>query len=95
MVMANAYGNISLVNHEGRWIYLDSYDDDLVYVNTETGCVYAITEVYGYSRFNFRALRIETDCRGLLWKREDTKKMTVEEIEEELGYRVEIIGGAK
>lgn len=54
---------------------------------------YDIVEVYGYSTYAYCALKISTDDRELLWKREEkpAKKMTVAEIEKALGYKVEVV----
>ena len=52
---------------------------------------YDIVEVYGYSQYAYCALKVSTENRELLWKREEAKKMTVEEIEKELGYKIEIV----
>jgi len=53
-----------------------------------------IVAVYGYvqgSEHYCDCGVISTDYRPLIWSRVDPKKMTVEEIEKELGYRVEIV----
>lgn len=55
-----------------------------------------IVEVYGYVQGSENYARcgwISSDHRPLLWSRQGLKKMTVEEIEKELGYKVEIISG--
>lgn len=54
-----------------------------------------VMEVYGLSAFGSTACRISTFGRELLWKREEAKKMTVAEIEKELGYKVEVVADGK
>ena len=54
-----------------------------------------IVAVYGYVQGTEYYARecgsISSDHRPLLWSRQEVKKMTVEEIEKELGYKVEIV----
>ena len=79
-------GFFCLVNQQGT--SLASYDDNLK--NTvDDG--WDVMEVYGYSISAYSARKISTDDRKLLWKREEAKKMTVSEIEKELGYKVEVV----
>ena len=90
MVMVGSSGSTVLIDNERGYLHLDDFNDDLVYKNDPKE--WNITEVYGYSGFYHKTLELSTFGRELLWKREDsTKKMTVEEIEKELGYKVEIV----
>lgn len=52
-----------------------------------------IVEVYGLIKKGYYddALALCVDNRPLLWKRSEPVKMTVEEINEKLGYEVEIV----
>ena len=78
-----------LLNNEGRWMDLREFNNDL---SCSVMPEYTITEVYGYSKFAYQARDMSTSCRTLLWKRENrTKKMTVAEIEKELGYKIEVV----
>lgn len=52
---------------------------------------YDIMEVYGFTNYKYKALRISTEDRELLWKREDKKEMTISEIEKELGYPIKVV----
>lgn len=92
MVMCDSENCMALVNDKHHWIALHMFDDDLCFASPLTGKLEPITEVYGYSKWHYNALELSTRTRKLLWKREDpVKKMTVEEIEKELGYKVEIV----
>lgn len=48
-----------------------------------------IVEVYGFSHSIFNALSLSIEDRDCLY--EERKKMTIEEIEKELGYKIEIV----
>lgn len=50
-----------------------------------------IVRVYGYSLFEYRTLCINAEHRPLLWERKTPKELTVEEIEELLGYEIKIV----
>lgn len=50
-----------------------------------------IMEVYGRPALKYHALCISTENRPLLWKREEPKEMTLEEVEKALGYPVKIV----
>ena len=52
-----------------------------------------IMKVWGFAPFAMYTFNFDTNDRELLWERKEKKKkkMTVAEIEKELGYEVEII----
>ena len=78
-----------MVDVKGCWTDIDYFDSDLCYKGRMD---LEVTEVYGYSRHANAACKISTDGRPLLWTREGpAKKITVAEIEKELGYKVEIV----
>ena len=92
-----------LVNAIGRWNHLDSYyNGDLTIRGTLPGGIPGkkdldICKVYGFvSEVEYwsRATRMfSSDHRKLLWERKDeAKKLTVDQISELLGYPVEIVG---
>lgn len=80
--------NVNLVLSNGRhWMSLDSYNDDCT-----ASCVkYDIVKVYGLTQMPHKATIVSTDSRELLWEREEAKKMTVAEIEDILGYKIEVV----
>ena len=83
---------------KGGWIcvkpgtsgYLNAYSDDLLYTDSDDK-KYDVMEVYGFAGYSFYSLNVDTQSRPLLWKREEPKEMTHEEIEKALGYPVKII----
>lgn len=95
MVMPNNNDELITVDASGGWMYLKRYNDclfnscnDLLVSNTSN---FDIMEVYGRAKPNNETLKLDISDRDLLWKREEAKKMTVEEIEKELGYKIEIV----
>ena len=66
-----------------QWFPLANFDVDLTYFDIK------IIEIYGYSN-NANVLDNETAGRVCLWKR-PAQKMTLAEIENILGYSIEII----
>lgn len=63
-------------------------NDDLT---SKTKEEFDIMKVWGFASFAMYTLHFNTENRELLWERKEKKKMTVAEIEKELGYEVEII----
>ena len=97
MVTRNDTDQLVMVGPYGGWMPLYAYNDDLTdsprtsCFNPEANDAYDIVEVYGYSMMNGCTLKIETAHRKLLWKREEPKEMTLEEVEKALGYPVKIV----
>lgn len=54
-----------------------------------------IVEVYGLSSNEYNCMKISTFDRPLLYKEEKPKKMTISEIEEKLGYKIEVVSENK
>lgn len=89
MVMNTKCDDICLVR-KGGYTFLDGLTDDL----TDDGGdkEFDVMEVYGFAPpFDSLAVKISTECRDLLWKRSEPKKMTVAEVCKALGYDVEIV----
>ena len=97
MVAINADEKLVLADTDQRWVKYDDLNDDLTHgvgstIFDNTVCKnYDIVEVYGYSRYNRTTALVSTENRPLLWKREEPKEMTLEEVEKALGYPVKII----
>lgn len=70
-----------------HWWPMSLFNNDL-----ETRMGDQVVAVYGYTAPK-GILANSTDERELLWERDDTKRMTVAEIAEALGYPVEIVEG--
>ena len=79
---------IVLTNQYGEWSYLGVYRDDL---SSTIAKEFDIVKVFSFSRLVYKTLSFNTNHRELLWERKDKKKMTVAEIENILGYEVEIV----
>lgn len=85
------------------WKYLSRYWDHYLYYKDHGGKTFPfptpdkskdIVAVYGYVQGTENYANcgdISSDNRPLLWSRHEVKKMTVEEIENVLGYKVEIV----
>ena len=54
-----------------------------------------IVEVYGLSRNQYYCLEVSPNYRPLLYKEEKPMKMTISEIEEKLGYKIEVVSEGK
>lgn len=75
-------GDVIFTNGE-TWFQYDDFDEDF-------GSYY-ITKVWGYPEHAECMWYNNTDDRSLLWERPCPKKMTKAEIEEILGYDIEIV----
>lgn len=71
------------------WLNLKEYAEDLTLYDNEFG----IQKVYmpRYYRSLVTSVEIKPEDFVLIWKRPTKKQMTLEEIEEALGYEVEIV----
>lgn len=99
VVMRNGYRYIffknyagmsdALVNTEGGWMDPDNYEDDLL-CSGDTS--FDVMEVYRPQlRSTFYPAHDSLEDYKCVFKREDRKKMTVDEIESALGYKVAIV----
>lgn len=50
-----------------------------------------IMEVYGLTQYGYKAHKFEVGDRKLLWKREEVKEMTIEDVQKELGYKIKVV----
>lgn len=87
------YGHqdIFFANKEIGFIHGNFFDDNLICIGSAPcidGHTLDIIEIYDYIN-NGNILKFDTN--NILWKRPETKKMTVSEVEKILGYKVEII----
>lgn len=87
MVMPGRKGNLIVIDMKANYTEVEHFRENL----TTAYSPLDIVEVYGYSCYNYTSMLISTSDRELLWKREEAKKMTVSEIEEALGYKVEVV----
>lgn len=87
------HGDIIVHKTAPSWHRLSNFNQDLSQVSTDC-CMYSIVAVYLPSYHIDVMNNYDTNKRKLLWEREKPKtKLTVEEIEAKLGYKVEIISG--
>jgi hypothetical protein len=77
MVMPSASGHLLVAGVDGSNGDIPHYNDDLIHsYGAEHPSMFKqldIMEVYGLSRWDFKALEISTEGRELLWKREPEK----------------------
>ena len=59
--------------------------------NFNSNYMYDVMKVYGFSKEGSTSANISTDFRDLLYKREKPKKMTIKQIEKQLGYKIELV----
>lgn len=78
---------IILARYNG-WGNLANYNDDLTHQAKQK---FDIVKVYGLTSYETEPLEFELKNRPLLWERKETKKMTIAEIEDILGYKIEIV----
>ena len=86
--------NDTFVSNEG-WTSLDNFEKDLNYVYNDELDIMKVSKVLEGYRLIPENWNEKTLNNNLLWEREETIKMTVsemqEELEEKLGYKIEII----
>lgn len=75
--------DISLMNESGSTYLGGSHDNNLKYYDKN----FDVMKVFDKVRV-FRNVKTTTD---LLWERKEPKKMTLKEVEKELGYAVEVV----
>ena len=92
---------VVMLGIDGGWMNFDQYDDDLCFRDKpsevdEDDWLYDIDEVYApkYYAWTLESVLKEKNKNDFtrLWKR-GVKKMTKAEIEEALGYEIEIVEG--
>lgn len=89
LYMAMLSQNGLALNDRIGWVSTQNLDENLCDLSDDN---FSIVEVYGYSKYEYKVLDLDTSTRELLWKREEGKKeMTISEIEKELGYSIKII----
>ncbi|MBO5917242.1 MAG: hypothetical protein J6Q14_00540 [Oscillospiraceae bacterium] len=78
-------GDLAGCNPGKDWVPLAGFGSDLIHANT-----YRIDEVWGHAS-PMRLMDNTTEGRERLWQRDDTKRMTLTEIEKALGYKVKVV----
>lgn len=80
-----ASGDLAACGTSGDYLPMTGFGSDLIHANA-----YRIDEVWGYTTPMWLMKNV-TNCRECLWKRNLVKRMTMEEIERVLGYKVKVI----
>lgn len=98
IVMRNSYKYIffknyagksdALVNTDGGWMDLNKYEDNLLFAKDSAFDILEVHRPVYCSAFYPAHGFYNYEC---VFKREDRKKMTVEDIEAALGYKIEVI----
>lgn len=79
-----------IVSHAGMWSDLGCFNEDLTcMVNIQDLDIMKVKAIY-HPHLTFKNDLSET-CYKTIWERPAPKKMTVSEIEDILGYKIEII----
>lgn len=90
--MLMPYDNVDydlVLSNRNSWIRFKNFNNDLTHNKFED---LDIMKVYGFTNYPTQATIVSTDNRELLWERkEEKKKMTVSEVENILGYGIEIV----
>lgn len=81
-----------LINFKGGYMPLSNYNNELMLKKFNKG--FDIVKVYSVGSSIYWLLSDKERMEfKLIWKREEeTKEMTVEQIEKELGYKIKIVG---
>lgn len=91
--VVNTKNGLCLLDERKNWINIQDYDDELYYQVGENEC-FDIMEIYDLTELAYESMKFSIADRRLLQKRkEEVKKMTVAEIQEALGYKIEIVEG--
>lgn len=91
--VVNTKNGLCLLDERKNWINIQDYDDELYYQVGKNEC-FDIMEIYDLTELAHESMKISIVDRILLQKRkEEVKKMTVAEIQEALGYKIEIVEG--
>ena len=81
------YGVCDVLVNKNSFLTLNDYNEDLI-LKDKNDFQFDIMEVYKpvYDSHIF-----DFEEHELIWEREEAKEMTLEEIEKELGYKIEIV----
>lgn len=84
--------DMELINFNGGYMPLYYYNNELIPAKLFTRD-FDVVKVYSVG-WTIRDLLSDKECMEfkLIWKREEQKEMTIEEIEAELGYKIKIVG---
>ena len=75
-----------------RWVSYDAYNENFIQISPNSPSELAIQKIYGHPDDIKYTFTCSNEGRKLLWANEElVKEITVEEIENILGYKIKII----
>lgn len=77
-----------VLSNTRSWINFKNLNNDLTHILHEE---LDIMQVYGFVNNPTNTTIVSTDDRNILWERERKKKMTIAQIEDILGYKIEVV----
>ena len=86
--LVDTIDNGMCLNYENGWDTLRVYNNDLTSRGSDR---LDIIEVYGFTIKGYHAHKFEVRDRKLLWKREEVKEMTIEDIQKVLGHKIKVV----
>ena len=86
--VVNTINNGMCFNYERSWSTVANYNENLTNVLYDD---FDIVEVYGLTEKGCEAHKFGINDRNLLWKREEVKEMTIEEIQKALGHKIKVV----
>lgn len=84
--------DMELINFKGGYMPLYYYNNELIFTEQSVQG-FDVVKVYSVG-WTICDLLSDKECMEfkLIWERNEPKEMTIEEIEEELGYKIKIVG---
>ena len=86
--LVDTIDNGMCLNYENGWDTLRVYNNDLTSQGSDR---LDIMEVYGFTIKGYHAHKFEVRDRKLLWKCEEVKEMTIEDIQKALGHKIKVV----
>lgn len=80
-------------NYSQRFFTLAALDENLI-LRSSSGINSKVVAIYGRAPLS-KSLDNSAESRPIIWVRQEPKKMTVAEIEQKLGYPIEIVSEIK
>lgn len=91
LVVITDWEGSSFLLDEDNWLSLDSYNNDLTIRRRYDSDTKDIVKVYSADRGTLNDMKVS---KKLIWDRDYKRELTLDEIEEKLGYKVTIVSHA-
>lgn len=91
LLMCMEYGESGLKCFASKISVILDINKNYIGFNFAPNYMYDVMKVYGFSKEGACALSLSTDFRDCLYEREKPMKMTIKQIEKELGYKIELV----